>query len=65
MFRDLRAVNLWNVMKKDIARYVARCGSCQQVKVEGQRLGGLAQDIEIPTSKCVTPHKSMHLYTNV
>ena len=33
-------------MKKDIAKFVAKCPNCQQVKVEHQWLGGLAQNIE-------------------
>ena len=38
-------------MKKDIAKFVSGCHSCQQVKAEHQRPGGLTQDIEIPTWK--------------
>ena len=38
-------------MKKDIAKFVSEYPNCQQVKVEHQRPGGLAQNIEIPTWK--------------
>jgi len=38
-------------MKKNIAEFVAQCTSCQQVKVEHQKPGGLMQTIEIPTWK--------------
>ncbi|WMV09138.1 hypothetical protein MTR67_002523 [Solanum verrucosum] len=38
-------------MKKDIAVFVAKCSNCQQVKVQHQKPGGLAQDIGIPTWK--------------
>ncbi|WMV09561.1 hypothetical protein MTR67_002946 [Solanum verrucosum] len=41
----------WNGMKKDIVEFVAKCPNCQQVKDEHQRLGGLSQDIGIPTWK--------------
>ncbi|WMV41715.1 hypothetical protein MTR67_035100 [Solanum verrucosum] len=51
MYHDLREVYWWNGMKKDIAEFVAKCPNCQQVKVEHQRLGGLSQDIAIPTWK--------------
>ena len=51
MYRDLREVYWWHGMKKDIAKFVSECPNCQQVKVEHQRPGGLAQDIEIPTWK--------------
>lgn len=38
-------------MKKDIATYVAKCPSCQQVKVEHKIPGGLSLDTSIPTKK--------------
>jgi len=38
-------------MKKNIAEFVAQCTSCQQVKIEHQKPGGLMQTIEIPTWK--------------
>jgi len=38
-------------MKKDTAKFVAKCPNCQQVKVEYQKVGGLSQDISIPTWK--------------
>ncbi|KAH0778029.1 hypothetical protein KY290_009440 [Solanum tuberosum] len=51
MYRDLREVYWWNGMKKGIAEFVAKCPNCQQVKVEHQRPGGLAQRIELPEWK--------------
>ncbi|WMV50117.1 hypothetical protein MTR67_043502 [Solanum verrucosum] len=51
MYRDSRDVYWWGGMKKDIAKFVSGCHSCQQVKAEHQRPGGLTQDIEIPTWK--------------
>ncbi|XP_070039488.1 uncharacterized protein [Nicotiana tomentosiformis] len=48
---DLRQHYLWRRMKKDIVEYVARCLTCQQVKCERQRLGGLIQRLEIPKWK--------------
>ena len=38
-------------MKKDVVKYVARCLTCQQVKVEYQRPGGLLQPLNIPEWK--------------
>ena len=35
------------VMKKGIIEFVAKCPNCQQVKLEHQRSGGLAQNIEL------------------
>jgi len=38
-------------MKRDIAEYVTRCLTCQQVKAEHQRPGGLLQPLPIPVWK--------------
>ena len=38
-------------MKVDIAKYVAACGVCQQVKAEHKRPAGLMQSLEIPEWK--------------
>ncbi|WMV18820.1 hypothetical protein MTR67_012205 [Solanum verrucosum] len=38
-------------MKRDIAKFVARCSNCQQVKAEHQGPGGLTQDIDMLTWK--------------
>lgn len=51
IYRDLRKVYWWNDMRKDIAKFVAECPSCQQLKVEYQILGGVMQDIENPPWK--------------
>ncbi|KAH0764793.1 hypothetical protein KY285_000664 [Solanum tuberosum] len=49
MYRDLREVFWWNVMKRDITDFVAKCPNCQQVKVEHQKPGDVTQEINIPT----------------
>ncbi|KAL0286612.1 UNVERIFIED_CONTAM: hypothetical protein Sangu_2726300 [Sesamum angustifolium] len=36
MYRDLRPYYWWPTVKKDVAKFVARCLTCQQVKVEHQ-----------------------------
>ena len=51
MYRDLREVYWWPGMKKDIAEYVARCLTCQQVKAEHQKPAGLLQPLPIPQWK--------------
>ena len=38
-------------MKRDVVEYVARCLTCQQVKAEHQRPGGMLQPLEIPKQK--------------
>ena len=38
-------------MKNDVAEFVAHCLTCQQVKIEHQRPGGLLQSLKIPQPK--------------
>ena len=51
MYRDLKQKFWWKRMKVDIAKYVAACGVCQQVKAEHKRPAGLMQPLEIPEWK--------------
>ena len=51
MYQDLKQHFWWNGMKQDVALFVARCMTCQQVKIEHQRASGLLQPLEIPTWK--------------
>nr|GFB95438.1 retrotransposon protein, putative, Ty3-gypsy subclass [Tanacetum cinerariifolium] len=51
MYRDLKH-NFWcNGMKQDVARFVAKFLTCQQVKIEHQHASGLLQPLDIPTWK--------------
>ena len=51
MYRDLRQNFWWNGMKEDVARYVSKYLTCQQVKIEHQRGSGLLQPLDIPVWK--------------
>nr|GEV51632.1 retrotransposon protein, putative, Ty3-gypsy subclass [Tanacetum cinerariifolium] len=51
MYRDLKQNFWWNGMKQDVARFVAKCLMCQQVKIEHQRASGLLQPLDISTWK--------------
>ncbi|GJZ28744.1 putative reverse transcriptase domain-containing protein [Tanacetum coccineum] len=51
MFQDLKQNFWWSGMKKDVAEFVAKCLTCQQVKIEHQRASGLLQQLEIPIWK--------------
>ncbi|GJW37562.1 putative nucleotidyltransferase, ribonuclease H [Tanacetum coccineum] len=51
MYRDLKQNFWWNGMKHDVARFVAKCLTCQQVKIEHQLASGLLQPLDIPTWK--------------
>ncbi|GJY78997.1 DNA helicase [Tanacetum coccineum] len=51
MYQDLKQNFWWSGMKKDVAEFVAKCLTCQQVKIEHQRASGLLQQLEIPVWK--------------
>ena len=43
MYHDFKNTDWWNGMKRDIADFVSKCLTCQQVKLEHQRPSGLLQ----------------------
>ncbi|KAL0347932.1 UNVERIFIED_CONTAM: RNA-directed DNA polymerase [Sesamum angustifolium] len=47
MYGDLRRYYWWPIMKKDVAEFVARCLTCQQVKAENQALTGKLHHLSI------------------
>ena len=51
MYHNLRKTYWWKGMKWDIARFMARCFTCQQVKAEHQSPAGLMQPLPIPEWK--------------
>ena len=51
MYHDLKDTYWWNRMKRDIAKIVFKCLTCQQVKLEHQRPSGLLQQLPIPKWK--------------
>ena len=51
MFHDVARNFWWNGMKKDIAAFVSRCLTCQQVKAEHKHPGGLLQPLPVPEWK--------------
>ncbi|KAL0405467.1 UNVERIFIED_CONTAM: Retrovirus-related Pol polyprotein from transposon [Sesamum latifolium] len=54
MYRDLRPYYWWPTMKKDVAEFVAKCLTCQQIKAEHQAPAGkLAQS---PRNKIAFQH---------
>ena len=51
MYKDLKRNFWWSNMKKDVAEFVAKCLTCQQVKIEHQRPAGVLQPLPIPEWK--------------
>ena len=51
MYQDLTQYYWWRGMNKDIAKYVSKCLTCQQVKVEHQVPSSLLNPIPIPQWK--------------
>ena len=56
MYQTLKAHYWWPTMKKDVAKYVSRCLTCQQVKAELQAPTGKLKHLRIPEWKweCIT-----------
>ncbi|GJX85209.1 retrotransposon protein, putative, ty3-gypsy subclass [Tanacetum coccineum] len=51
MYKDLKQNFWWNGMKHDVARFVAKCLTCQQVNIEHQRASSLLLPLDILTWK--------------
>lgn len=51
MYKDLKKHFWWTGMKKEVVDFVTHCLTCQKVKGERQRPGGLLQPLEIPNWK--------------
>ena len=51
MYHTLKQHYWWKGMKREIAEFVSRCLTCQQVKAEHQRPAGLLQSLPIPQWK--------------
>ncbi|XP_074299814.1 uncharacterized protein LOC141630984 [Silene latifolia] len=51
MYKDFKLQFRWPNMKNDIVTYVGKCLTCQQVKIEKKRPGGLLQPLDVPLWK--------------
>ena len=51
MYQDLKDHYWWKGMKKDVAEYVSKCLTCQQVKAEHRHPAGLLQSLPTPEWK--------------
>ncbi|GKA56888.1 putative reverse transcriptase domain-containing protein [Tanacetum coccineum] len=57
MYRDLKQYFWWNGMKQDVATFVSKCMTCQQVKIEHQRASGV---LSKPSSAQFLTHSEDH-----
>ncbi|KAL0440135.1 UNVERIFIED_CONTAM: Transposon Tf2-11 polyprotein [Sesamum latifolium] len=51
MYRNLRPYYWWQTMKKDVAEFVAKCMTCQQIKAKHQAPAGKHRPLSIPEWK--------------
>jgi hypothetical protein len=51
MYQDIKKTFWWNNMKREIAKFVMECDTCQRVKAEHQRPAGLLKPLSIPLWK--------------
>ena len=51
LYQDLKRTYWWMGMKKDVAKFVSKCLTCQQVKAENQLPGGVLKLLEVPEWK--------------
>ena len=63
MYHDFRRQYWWHGMKQDVARFVSKCLTCQQVKVEHQKLAGLLQPL--PIAEWKWDHVTMDFVTRL
>ena len=54
MYHDIKKIQWWDGMNKDIVEYVAKCPNCQQMKAEHLKPDSLTQIIEVSTWKVET-----------
>jgi hypothetical protein len=51
IYQDLKKTFLWTRMKREIAKYVSECDTCQRVKADHLRPAGNLQPLSIPEWK--------------
>ena len=51
MYKDLKEHLWWTGKKKELAKYVDKCLTCQKIKAKHQLPGGELQPIEVPKWK--------------
>ena len=52
MYHDLKPLYWWTRMKREIAKYVSECDTCQRIKASHLKSAGALQPLQIPSWKC-------------
>jgi hypothetical protein len=51
MYYDLKSLYWWTMMKREIAKYVSECDTCQRIKASHLKMAGTLQPLLIPSWK--------------
>jgi hypothetical protein len=51
MYHDLRSLYWWTRMKREIAKYISECDTCQRIKASHLKAAGSLQPLPIPSWK--------------
>jgi hypothetical protein len=51
MYHDFRSLYWWTRMKREIAKYVSECNSCQRIKASHLKVAGTLQPLPVPSWK--------------
>jgi hypothetical protein len=51
MYHDLRSLYWWTRMKREIAKYISKCDTCQRIKASHLKVVGTLQPLPIPSCK--------------
>jgi hypothetical protein len=51
MYHDLRSLYWWTRMKREIAKYISECNTCQRIKASHLKVAGPLQPLPIPSWK--------------
>jgi hypothetical protein len=51
MYHDLRSLYWWTRMKREIAKYISKCDTCQRIKASHLKIAGTLQPLPIPSWK--------------
>ncbi|XP_056695126.1 uncharacterized protein [Spinacia oleracea] len=48
LYKDLKQINWWPNMKREVAEFMSKCLTCQKVKIDHKRPMGKVQPLDVP-----------------